>query len=577
MTEGRPANPWLDWLILACLLTFALVVRLLTWPHQAIVTVDGTSYIRLAYDLLGGQDYVTVQPPGYPVMMMPLLLLTGGEGVDAARAISLLSSMVAIAAFWFLGRRWLGRWSGLALGFGMAATPLLIRTSVITMSEMPYVMLTGLAMLAAARGRYFLSGALGGLAFHVRPEGMIFVVAMVIVSGRRPRAWRGLLLGLVLAGFVPALLYNHAQSGSWSLTLKDSNLSSDTPVQNESIKRPGDPLPTDAGLMNRVRRFGDDSLKAWPRRFVAEGRNMAQAVGWPLLLMALWGLWLAIRQRHPDSPHLAAAGLAQLFLVPLFAGVAPMPRLIVPVLPSVLLLAILAMNRLQKERRRLGMAAIATVAVGWLLAAIPEARGLRLQEDGYYPELVRAGRALKGVVSSDAMIMDRKPYTAFYAGTHFQQVPFGSYHATIDAVWQMGGDFLVVDEAVAEVFRPDLMPLVKDSFTMLNESRLQPIWFDPSLQRRHTAVYRVLRPGGRPAPFDPRQLESVRQWISRVPHDPGLHVLHAEILWLAGRRGEALAEYGAAEQAGTFRTGDKVRRERLLAEISAVDSTTEER
>ena len=72
----------LDRVIVATLLAVGLVVRLLTWPHQAIVTVDGTSYIRLAHDLLGGQHYFTVQPPGYPILMMPLLLAMGGDGVD---------------------------------------------------------------------------------------------------------------------------------------------------------------------------------------------------------------------------------------------------------------------------------------------------------------------------------------------------------------------------------------------------------------------------------------------------------------------------------------------------------------
>jgi len=563
-----------DWAILAALLAGCLLVRLLAWPHQSIVTVDGTSYIRLARDLLGGQSYATVQPPGYPVMMMPLLVAMGGEGVDAARVTALLAGLAAVAAFWLLGRRWIGRRGGLAVGVGMALTPLLIRSSIITMSEMPYLMLAGLSVVAATQGQFLLGGALGGLAFHVRPEGMILVGAMVILSGPWPRARRWLLAGLVVTGFVPALLYNHSQSGSWSLTLKDSNIIADTPVQNESIKLPGAPAAPDAGLVVRLRHFGGDSLRAWPGRFLSELRHLAHAVGWPLLLAALSGLVLAIRERRPDRPSLAAAGLAQLLVVPFFAGVAPIPRLIVPVLPFVLLLAVLAVDQLIRERRRVGLAVAVTVVAGWLLAAIPGARGLRLQEDGFYPELVRAGRELKAFIPPDALILDRKPYTAFYAGTRFEQVPYGSYHATIDAIQLMKGDFLVVGEAVAEIFRPDLMPLVRDSFTMLNEARLEPIWFDPMLERRHTAVYRIIRPGGIESPIPVEQSERLRRLVSRVPHESKLHVLHAEILWLSGRREEALAEYAAAEQAGTFRAVDEERRQRLRTELADVDSTT---
>ncbi|TPW10291.1 MAG: hypothetical protein FD129_1947 [bacterium] len=130
---------------------------------------------------------------------------------------------------------------------------------------------------------------------------------------------------------------------------------------------------------------------------------------------------------------------------------------------------------------------------------------------------------------------------------------------------------------MAEVFRPDLLPLVRDSFTMLNEARLDPIWFDATLVRRHTAIYRIIRPGGIASPLAVDQVERLRRMISRVPHEPGLHVLHAELLWLQGRRAEALSEYEAAGEAGLLRPGDQERRRRLIAELTGADSTREGR
>jgi len=592
-------------LAIALPIALALLARLLPWPHQAIVTVDGTSYIRLARDLLGGQAYQTVQPPGYPVMMMPLLLAMGGEGVEAARVTTLLAglgAMILFAAFArrLVMRRLLSRSSLAAFGLALALTPILIRYSIVTMSEMPYLLWAGAALLAASHGRWWLAGAFGAGAFHVRPEGMFLVGGLLLAAGRRPKAWLGLVGGLVLLGFVPALIYNHAQSGTWSLTLKDTNIVADTPVQNEAIRSvEHDSAKPDASLGARLSHFTGESLRVWPGRFAAEMENLAHAVGWPWLLAALAGLFLVLRpwpalrpapsrtgdpghqspERAPDAEpppptRLLAAGLLQLLVVPLVGGVAPVPRLIVPVLPFVLLLGLLALDRLVRRDRRLGLAAAALVAGAWLLAAWPEARALKLQEDGYYPELVKAGRELRGLLPPDALVMDRKPYTAFYAGTRFEQVPFGNYHATLDAVQRMGGDYLVVDEAVAEVFRPDLMPLVRDSFTMLNEARLAPIWFDPSLQRRHTAVYRIQRPGGAASPIAPDREAAVRALIARVPHAPHLHVLHAEILWLGGSRREALAEYEAARAAGTFRPVDEERKRQLEAEIAAGDSAT---
>ncbi|TPW10290.1 MAG: hypothetical protein FD129_1946, partial [bacterium] len=145
-------------------------------------------------------------------------------------------------------------------------------------------------------------------------------------------------------------------------------------------------------------------------------KHLGHAVGWPLVLLALAGVVLVLGGSDPGRHRLAVAGLAQLLFVPFFGGVAPVPRLIVPVLPFVLLLSVVAMARLIGARRRLGLAVAGVVTVGWLMAAIPEARQLKLQEDGYYPELVRAGRELAGRIPPDALVLDRKPYTAFYAG-----------------------------------------------------------------------------------------------------------------------------------------------------------------
>jgi hypothetical protein len=615
---GRPMTAVAPAVVLGFVLVLALAARLFAWPHQSIVTVDGTSYIRLARDLLGGPDYATVQPPGYPVMMMPLLVAAGAtgapagatappptpadpDGVDPARGTALLAALGATFLLVHIARRHLATGAVVAFGLALALTPILVRSSVITMSEMPYLLGASAALLAATRGRWWLAGALGGLAFHVRPEGMFLVGGLALAAGRRPAAWLGLLGGLVLAGFLPALAFNHARSGTWSLTLKDTNLIADTPVRNESIRsRDAEPAP-DAPLADRLARFGGESLRVWPGRFRAEMTNLAHAIGWPWLLAGLAGLVRvlgggagrrdgaradggagdAVRMapaREPP-PHVArrllAAPLLQLLVVPFFGGVAPVPRLIVPVLPFVLLLGLISIQALlaaAPRRRAIGLAAAAIVAAGWLVAAIPEARALKLQEDGYYPELVRAGRELRGVIPPDALVLDRKPYTAFYAGARFEQVPFGSYHATMDAIQAMKGDYLVVDEAVAEVFRPDLMPLAKDSFTMLNEARLDPIWFDPSLVRRHTAVYRIVRPGGPASPIDEERRAAVRALIARAPHQEKLHVLHAEILWLAGRRAEALGEYEAARAAGTFRAVDEERERRLRSEIAAADS-----
>jgi len=54
----------------------------LFWRFQWIVSVDGTTYIRLARYFLGGPFIDTQQPPGYPFLISLPLRAVGGDGVS---------------------------------------------------------------------------------------------------------------------------------------------------------------------------------------------------------------------------------------------------------------------------------------------------------------------------------------------------------------------------------------------------------------------------------------------------------------------------------------------------------------
>jgi hypothetical protein len=540
----------------------ALAVRLLCWRFQEIVSVDGTSYIRLAKMLLSGPHYLTAQPPGYPVLMLPALALLGGDGVAAARATALVCGVALVAAFFLLARPAFGRAVAAVGAVVLALTPLAIRYSVTTMSEMPYAFLAVLAVLAAVRGRTTAAAILAACAFHVRPEGLVLAAALALLHGRRPRTWIRFAVVTLVVAVIPAVAFNGLTSGDWTLTRKGINIVPDSPVRNESIEGRAAVADRSLGVTDRLARFGGDALRAWPGRFRAEVGHLAGALGVPMLLAALGGLVLAFRgSLRPE--RFAAAGLVQLLLVPFFAGVAPVPRLVVPVFPFVVFFAGLLVSAGLARGRAVGGLVAALVLGGWLAAAAPDATGLTLQEDGYYPELVAAGHALGPHVSDTTLVLDRKPYTAFYAGARYAQIPFGAYHATIRAAQEAGGDYLVVNESVASVFRPELLPLVKDGFTAAHERRLAPVYFDPSLLGRHTVVYRVLQDGESPPADDPRVAQA-RALLARLPHDTTLHGLHGELLWLEGRQEEAMAEYEAALAAGTMLAVDYKNLARLV-------------
>lgn len=555
MTLSRPRVDRKAAALSAILLVVALVPRLLFWRFQWIVSVDGTTYIRLARYFLGGPFIDTQQPPGYPFLISLALRLVGGDGVLAARLVDLVCGAALPILLFLLARRLCGAWLAFAGGIVLALTPLAVRYSITTMSEAPYVLFVLLAALAAQHRHDIRAGAAAGLAFLVRPEGLVLAGALALSRGLRPRAWLLLALGFLAAGAVPALVFNHHASGRWTLTRKAVNIRGDDFWKNEVTPEEMATPVAESSAPERLRLYAGSIRRVYPGRLWAEVRNLAGAAGWPCVVAILPALALG-----PDR-GVPAAGLAQSLAVPLFPGVPPAARLALPLLPFALILALLMVRRVNGWRRprapSVGEMEAAWAArllalvllAGWLLAAIPGYRALRQQEDGYHPELVDAGRALAAVVNPQTLVFDRKPYTAFYAGARFQTTPMGAYGETIDAVVAARGDYLVIDESVCEIFRPSLLPLVRDSATMLLDPRLELVYFDPSRRNRHVAIYHILQPGETAVPGP--GTASLNQLVSRLPHDPTLHALHAELLWLNRRLDEAAREYEMALQADT--------------------------
>lgn len=552
--ESSPPLDRRDLLFLSLILIVALGMRLAHWRFQEIVSVDGTSYIRLARTFLGGPPYQTAQPPGYPLLLTPLLALLKGDGVLAARITALIAGLGVLIPFYLLGRRLLGSTWALAAGLALALSPLATRYSIVTMSETSYMLLALLTILAARADRPLLTGLMGGLAFHVRPEALLLTGAAALLKGIRPKWWATAALAFVVAGAVPALVYNHATSGEWALTRKGITLVPTDATGGEYSSANLNLPRQNLTLTQRISQYGGAAIRGYPRRLGTEVRQLASTAGWPALAAALAGI--------VPGTALLVAGLPQVLTVPLFPGIVLGPRMILPVLPFVLLLALAFARRLRGGPR---LAALALLAAGWAVGNVPAAKELRIQEDGLYPELVAAGRALRPVASDRTLVFDRKPYTAFYAGTRYQTTPLGDYHATINAMIDAGGDYLVVDEAVVSIFRPELRPLINDSASILNDPRLDPVYVDLSLKERHTIVYRIVRPGGPPPPGgDTRRVRAI---LSSLPHDPRLHARHAELFWLAGRSEESLREYELAMAAGPLLAADYKNMAILLLEL----------
>ena len=226
MTQNRDRSAQLA-TGLAVGLAAAAALRALWWAsYVGVIENEGVEYTRLAANLFHGRGYVsvfggthTLFPPLYPILIGLAAPLLGSEEI-AARAVSLLAGVATVAGVFWLAREVFGLRVAVLAGALAATHPMLVAFSVTTYSEVLYVALATLGAAAAVRcvrepSWVFAggAGALAGLAYLTRPEGLALAVPMAglvllagLAGGRRraPAALAMAALVIVAAAAVAA-------------------------------------------------------------------------------------------------------------------------------------------------------------------------------------------------------------------------------------------------------------------------------------------------------------------------------------------------------------------------------------
>ena len=467
----------------------ALALRLWALVWQSYVTVDGTEYVRFAEALRAWRPFVSIFPPGYPVLIALARLFVPGR-VFSAALVSLVCGVLLVWPVWWLGRRALGpRWAAFPV-LAVALHPLLAVFSAVTMSESAYFLALygGLALAAAARG--LSSGLALGAAFALRPEALIPAGALAVggALGTIRGAVRARTLGLAAAGFLvfafPCWLWFHATLGGWTVTPKVGALRPVVTDWRRDEPRLG-PAPAPRGLAETFARNGPAALRQYPSNAVAHGRSLLRLWPAPLLLLSLAGL---ARRRG-----LEAVPLLHLAALPLL-GLSAQPRFVLGAVPA---LAILAVVPLAGGRKpwRLTAAALALAGVVW--CGVGLAPDLQTPFDGWSDAHRNAGVWLSGVAEPGAFVMDRKPWVAFYANRGYRVTPDEPYETLVSAAVRERVRYLVVDQRISEIFRSQLEPLLYDGAFREREQRLELVYVGGRVAGYGIGIFRVLQPGER--------------------------------------------------------------------------------
>jgi 4-amino-4-deoxy-L-arabinose transferase-like glycosyltransferase len=207
VTSTHPTSATSDRARLALLLLFSVVLRLAWWHFgPKVIESEGCNYARVAESLAAGRGPIGMHelgpellyPPLYPGLIAACVRF-GLSSEMGGRLVSFVFGSLTPIAAWALARRCNGSAAGWWAGGLAVVHPLLIAVSTAVLSDATYMTLMlvllylAVEMLELApRWVWGIAGATAGLAYLVRPEGLILGLTLATLAAalhwREPRA-----------------------------------------------------------------------------------------------------------------------------------------------------------------------------------------------------------------------------------------------------------------------------------------------------------------------------------------------------------------------------------------------------
>jgi hypothetical protein len=502
-----------DTVLVMVALAFAFIVRALLIPGDHTVGTDEATYLTSGLNWWAGHGFTTLSggaelhyPPGLPFLLGGVHELIGGDPHTATVIVNLVTSSLVILPIAGIANLIAGRRAAVLAAWIAALCPAITFLPVFAGgSAGPFTLLvitalwlglrtatmrTGPAVFGAAG-----AGLLIGAAYLTRPEGLLFSVVLVpalVLSAlggwrgiRRARgqAWRRAAT-LVAAFAIPLILlvapyvsYLHTETGSWELTAKSNAMS--IGAWQELAK--GDrtvSLREQFGLDRTGFKFAPSQdvgniIREEPGAFAGiVGSNLNQLYvalfnasevpypNWGLLpaalyLLAAFAVW---RRRHNRVVWVTVAAIA----IPVFTVISyfVLQRYLIPAVA--LVCALVAVGLLELPKRWIRIATILT----FVLLASSTAASLYGNANGWfhpnypYPERQAVGEWIGDHSRPDDLVMSTSKVVGYYANRNVVPIPWATQAKVINFARHYGVRYLVVDQAFAVRFRPQLKTLL---------------------------------------------------------------------------------------------------------------------
>ncbi|MEX0938009.1 MAG: glycosyltransferase family 39 protein [Pirellulales bacterium] len=260
-------------------LIVALALQAAATAVSPVIAPDGIKFIEYA-KALAADPLAAIrshdQHPGFPALMLAVRPLTGwlftGESawIAAARLVSGLAGIAAVVLVWAICRQLLDRRSAGVAALLFALLPVPRQNAADALSDSTHLLLFLVSVWLACRAlhhgstlRLLAAGAMAGVAFWVRPEGVIVATAVVACALLDPRwrsifGWKRTLTGCAAVAIGAAAVVGPYVALSGKLT---SKVTSKPGWQYLRAAARPDPQPADA--LRRIGMGEDQHDRPW--------------------------------------------------------------------------------------------------------------------------------------------------------------------------------------------------------------------------------------------------------------------------------------------------------------------------
>lgn len=374
LLRWRQADPhggvrWLDLMAGTLLVVYAILLLALGLRHRGLadysVEWDFSGYSLRAQSLADVFSINPRTPFGYPLALWAVTRLSG-DPFTSGKILAGLSTLAVLGLTYLLGRRLFNAYIGLLATLALLATPVFAEHTMLVGTDMPALacLLASVYLLIASGGQSWwgvaIAGILGGLSYLVRPSALVLVPAVIFWllslrsaqestwTRRRFRVALAFSLGFGLMIF-PDLLLNTIHTGN--------------PFYNDRamdiwLDMYGDWDWTQVPQVSSITLA--EVIRIDPWHFVVHwGENLLETfknspLAWPIALFAVPGvLALPFRNRRVEMGLVYWFGIAYLVLVSSAWSTAKLPRVFLPLVPFLLLIALWLFCRLNPLDLRL--------------------------------------------------------------------------------------------------------------------------------------------------------------------------------------------------------------------------------